>query len=113
MYSDGGSKDPELKKHLLAAKRAASTLFPGDQPKKKARKSRWSEESTKMVLPGLPTVLPANMKEDEQKLYLSECMRCVASRLFQRVSLCTCIGYTLQSACRDSLGDFSEMGLFW
>ncbi|XP_064382101.1 splicing factor 1-like [Halichondria panicea] len=68
--SDGGSKDPELQKHLLAAKRAASALFPGDQPKKKARKSRWSEESTKMVLPGLPTVLPANMKEDEQKLYL-------------------------------------------
>ncbi len=73
-FSDGGSRDPELKKHLLAAKRAASQLFPGgEQPKKKARKSRWSKESSKMILPGLPTVLPANMKEDEQKLYLSKC----------------------------------------
>ena len=26
----GGSKDPELKRHLEAAKRAASALFPGD-----------------------------------------------------------------------------------
>ena len=43
-----------------------------DQPTRKKRKSRWGEEEVKTVLPGLPTILPANMKEDEQKLYLSK-----------------------------------------
>ena len=101
LYS-GGSKDPELQKHLEAAKRAASALFscklplkenPNHrnlflwkeshsfdfakcihtaQPPPKKRKSRWGSEEKKTVLPGLPTILPSNMKEEEQKLYICE-----------------------------------------
>ena len=42
------------------------------EPPKKKRKSRWGNEQVKTVIPGLPTSLPANMKEDEQKLYISK-----------------------------------------
>ena len=42
------------------------------EPPKKKRKSRWGSEQVKTVIPGLPTSLPANMKEDEQKLYISK-----------------------------------------
>ena len=91
MHSSGGSRDPELKRHLEAAKRAASALFSckchhspsllrikvlhygyllASKPPAKKRKSRWGNEDVKTILPGLPTILPSNMKEDEQKLYL-------------------------------------------
>ena len=43
-----------------------------DEPSRKKRKSRWGSESVKTVLPGLPTSLPANMSEEQQKLYLCE-----------------------------------------
>lgn len=43
-----------------------------DEPSRKKRKSRWGSESTKTVLPGLPTSLPANMSEEQQKLYICE-----------------------------------------
>ena len=42
------------------------------EPPKKKRRSRWGSEQVKTVIPGLPTSLPANMKEDEQKLYISK-----------------------------------------
>lgn len=41
-------------------------------PAAKKRKSRWGTEDRRTILPGLPTVLPSNMKEEEQKLYLCE-----------------------------------------
>lgn len=44
----------------------------GAEPPKKKRKSRWGTEQVKAVIPGVPTALPANMKEDEQKLYISK-----------------------------------------
>ena len=82
------SNNPELKAHLEAAKRVASQLFPGqplfclwcvhsspfhsDEPAKKKRKSRWGSEQQKIVIPGLPTVLPSNMPETQQKLYISK-----------------------------------------
>lgn len=43
-----------------------------EEPSKKKRKSRWGSEDIKSVIPGLPTVLPANMTEDQQKLYISK-----------------------------------------
>jgi splicing factor 1 len=64
-----GSKDPELKRHLEAAKRAASALFP-EEPARKKRKSRWASETVRTAIPGLPTIMPANMNEQQQQLYI-------------------------------------------
>ena len=41
-----------------------------DEPTKKKRRSRWASEDTRTVIPGLPTVLPSNLSEAQQKLYL-------------------------------------------
>ena len=42
-----------------------------EKPKEKKRKSRWGDESQKVIIPGLPTILPANMTELQNQLYLS------------------------------------------
>ncbi|KAI6658879.1 Splicing factor 1-like [Oopsacas minuta] len=57
--------------HLEKAKRVAESLFSTDKPKEKKRKSRWGDESQKVIIPGLPTILPANMSEEQNQLYLS------------------------------------------
>ena len=49
-------------------------LDPSETPKKK-RKSRWANDDGKIAISGLPTALPANMSEEDQKLYICECPR--------------------------------------
>ena len=41
-----------------------------DEPPKKKRRSRWGGEESRTIIPGLPTVLPPNLSEEQQKLYL-------------------------------------------
>jgi splicing factor 1 len=69
LSSGAGSKDPELKKHLEAAKRAASALFP-EEPARKKRKSRWASETVRTAIPGLPTTLPPNLTDHQQQMYI-------------------------------------------
>ncbi len=52
-----------------------------DEPTKKKRRSRWASEDTRTVIPGLPTVLPSNLSEPQQKLYL--CKLSSVNRWFQ------------------------------
>ena len=39
-------------------------------PPKKKKRSRWGAEEDKMIIPGVPAVLPSNMNEDQQRIYL-------------------------------------------
>ena len=48
----------------------ASSDSPEGPQKKKKKKSRWGAEEEKMIIPGVPAVLPANMNEDQQRIYL-------------------------------------------
>lgn len=38
------------------------------QPEKKLRKSRWS--TNKSFVPGMPTILPSNLSDDQRQAYL-------------------------------------------
>ncbi len=44
-----------------------------DAPQKKKRKriSRWTDESEKTCIPGMPTIIPGNMTPGQEKAYLS------------------------------------------
>ena len=66
-------------------------LSSANEPVKKRRKSRWASDDVKTQLPGLPTVLPANMTEDQQKLYLSESSRVGSVCVFVRVCVYACV----------------------
>ncbi|EDO45484.1 predicted protein, partial [Nematostella vectensis] len=44
----------------------------GREDRKKKRKSRWGGEDKKMIIPGMPTTLPPNLKPDQQKAYLMQ-----------------------------------------
>ncbi|GMT25923.1 hypothetical protein PFISCL1PPCAC_17220, partial [Pristionchus fissidentatus] len=60
--------NPLVRTDLLEAA-AQGTPIPQDMlEKKRDRKSRWS--STKSFVPGMPTVLPSNLSEGQQKQYL-------------------------------------------
>lgn len=50
---------------------AASNTDGGSERKKK-RKSRWGNEEVadKTVIPGMPTVIPANISKEQEKQYL-------------------------------------------
>ena len=43
-----------------------------EPPTKKKKRSRWGGEESRTVIPGMPTVIPPNMSEMQQKLYLSK-----------------------------------------
>ena len=38
--------------------------------RRKKRKSRWTDESSKTFIPGLPTMIPAGMTKDQEEAYL-------------------------------------------
>ena len=41
--------------------------------RKKKRRSRWNTDSDeKTVIPGMPTVIPANLSESQQRQYVGE-----------------------------------------
>ena len=75
-------------------------LLLSEEPAKKRRRSRWGSEATKTAIPGLPTVLPANMTEQQQKIYLCE-LWCVCVRVCVCVCVCMCV--VASKACLDLL----------
>merc|ERR1719461_1709112 len=40
------------------------------EERRKKRKSRWTDESSKTFIPGLPTMIPAGMTKDQEEAYL-------------------------------------------
>ncbi|KAH9499596.1 Splicing factor 1 [Bulinus truncatus] len=42
----------------------------GNLDRKKKRRSRWNTDDDKIVIPGMPTVLPANLSETQQRQYV-------------------------------------------
>ncbi|EDO27543.1 predicted protein [Nematostella vectensis] len=50
----------------------SSISYLGREDRKKKRKSRWGGEDKKMIIPGMPTTLPPNLKPDQQKAYLMQ-----------------------------------------
>lgn len=43
------------------------------EDRRKKRKSRWEAETDKVVIPGMPTMIPAGLSADQEKIYLCEC----------------------------------------
>jgi splicing factor 1 len=45
----------------------------GREERKRKRKSRWGNSDTdRVIIPGLPTVLPSNITPEQEKTYLCE-----------------------------------------
>ncbi|KAK7003113.1 splicing factor 1 [Biomphalaria glabrata] len=42
----------------------------GSSDRKKKRRSRWNTDEDKIVIPGMPTVIPANLSESQQRQYV-------------------------------------------
>ena len=38
--------------------------------RKKKRKSRWTDETSKTFIPGLPTMIPTGLSKDQEEAYL-------------------------------------------
>ena len=38
--------------------------------RRKKRKSRWTDESSKTFIPGLPTMIPGGMTKEQEEAYL-------------------------------------------
>lgn len=57
---------------------------------KKRKKSRWGSEESRTVIPGMPTVIPPNMSEGQQKLYLSN-----YKYMYILIDTCTLVVYSL------------------
>jgi hypothetical protein len=57
--------------------------------RKRKRKSRWGAEdiSEKLFIPGMPTVLPANLSKEQEEAYLRKCPFQVSIKLFNTFSL--------------------------
>lgn len=42
------------------------------EERKKKRKSRWEAETDKVVIPGMPTMIPPGLTPDQEKIYVCE-----------------------------------------
>ena len=51
--------------------------------RKKKRKSRWTDETCKTFIPGLPTMIPTGMSKEQEEAYL--CKSCLFIFLFSFV----------------------------
>lgn len=66
--------------------------------KKKKRRSRWGgDEKEKTFIPGMPTVLPANLTKDQEEAYLGNCFVCPT--FFQFLIFKNCILITCVQEC--------------
>ena len=60
-----------------------------DAPKEKKKKaSRWGDADQKVIIPGMPTILPTNLTEEQNKIYLSE-LAFLHSEIFFSPLICT------------------------
>jgi splicing factor 1 len=67
----GNAANSDLRSHIEAAKRAAEIAASNlDLNRKKKKKSRWAQDEARTIIPGMPTSIPINMPEKEQKVYL-------------------------------------------
>ena len=59
------------------------------EERRKKRKSRWGGSDTdKVIIPGMPTILPPNLTKEQERIYL---------RKYQLVPIVIFIDYSLQS----------------
>ena len=42
------------------------------EERRKKRKSRWEAETDKVVIPGMPTMIPPGLTPDQEKIYVCE-----------------------------------------
>ena len=42
------------------------------EERRRNKKSRWEPDTDKVVIPGMPTILPSNMSLDQERIYLRE-----------------------------------------
>ena len=50
------------------------------EERRKKRKSRWGgTETEKVVIPGMPTMIPSNLSPDQEKIYLRKLCVCLSS----------------------------------
>lgn len=50
--------------------------------RRKKRKSRWTDESSKTFIPGLPTMIPGGMTKDQEEAYLCKYQNIGVSKLY-------------------------------
>lgn len=43
------------------------------EERRKKRKSRWEAETDKVIIPGMPTMIPPGLTPDQEKIYVCEC----------------------------------------
>ena len=58
--------------------------------RRKKRKSRWTDESSKTFIPGLPTMIPGGMTKEQEEAYLCKYQIIGVSKLYL-VHLCQVI----------------------
>lgn len=68
-YDNGYGGGGGLKREAPDAKEEATSR----EDRKRKRKSRWGgSENDKVVIPGMPTVLPPGLTPEQEKIYLRE-----------------------------------------
>ena len=50
--------------------------------RRKKRKSRWTDESSKTFIPGLPTMIPGGMTKEQEEAYLCKYQAVGVSNLY-------------------------------
>ena len=71
------------------ANRFLTKLDDQEPRRKKKRASRWaSEEQDKAFIPGMPTIMPSNLTEEQQKAYLTQLRIEEITRMLRTGELC-------------------------
>lgn len=63
--------------------------------RKKKRRSRWNTDEDKIIIPGMPTVIPANLSESQQRQYVGmlSCSQIVLHFLIHFSNSFSCLIY--------------------
>ena len=73
--SPNGGENPDNGKwldELLTKYKTLFFIFTDVPEKKKRKRSRWTADDEKTCIPGMPTIIPGNMTQHQEKAYLSK-----------------------------------------
>lgn len=70
VYLNEGGKVFKQQMYITSYNSLSVPVDAGSTEKKKKKRSRWGKEDKKMVIPGMPTILPPNLNPDQQKAYV-------------------------------------------